>query len=135
MQEVDTGKKTQSFRKSLGLFELVSLGVGGTIGSGIFIAPGVAASISGPASLLAWLIVAISASCVPYFACSDFITIQRDKEFFWPFLGNFRRTLSNTHHTPLSHYPAAFGVATIAAGLASTLYTSVFNRFSPSRSR
>ena len=64
MQEIETERQTQSFRKSLGLFELVSLGVGGTIGSGIFIAPGVAARISGHALLLAWLVVAISASCV-----------------------------------------------------------------------
>ena len=53
-----------SYKRSLGLFELVSLGVGGTIGSGIFVVPGVAAKLSGPWSLLAWLIVAISASCV-----------------------------------------------------------------------
>ena len=53
-----------TYKRSLGLFELVSLGVGGTIGSGIFVVPGVAAKLSGPWSLLAWLIVAISASCV-----------------------------------------------------------------------
>ena len=52
------------YKRSLGLFELVSLGVGGTIGSGIFVVPGVAAKLSGPWSLLAWLIVAVSASCV-----------------------------------------------------------------------
>ncbi len=53
-----------TYKRSLGLFELVSLGVGGTIGSGIFVVPGVAAKLSGPWSLLAWLIVAMSASCV-----------------------------------------------------------------------
>ncbi len=53
-----------TYKRSLGLFELVSLGVGGTIGSGIFVVPGVAAKLSGPWSLLAWLIVALSASCV-----------------------------------------------------------------------
>jgi len=52
------------YKRSLGLFELVSLGVGGTIGSGIFVVPGVAAKLSGPWSILAWVIVAISASCV-----------------------------------------------------------------------
>lgn len=54
-------KEETSYRKSLGLVELVSLGVGGTIGSGIFVVPGIAAGIAGPSSLLAWLIVALSA--------------------------------------------------------------------------
>ena len=45
------GKK--SYKKSLGLYELVSLGVGGTIGSGIFVVPGIAAGIAGPSSLFA----------------------------------------------------------------------------------
>jgi amino acid transporter len=54
----------ERYRKSLGLPELVSLGVGGTIGSGIFVVPGIAAGILGPSSLLAWIIVAVSASCV-----------------------------------------------------------------------
>ena len=44
--------------------ELVSLGVGGTVGSGIFVVPGIAAKLSGPGSLIAWVIVALSASCV-----------------------------------------------------------------------
>ena len=52
------------YRKSLGLVELVSLGVGGTIGSGIFVVPGIAAGITGPSSILAWVIVALSACCV-----------------------------------------------------------------------
>jgi amino acid transporter len=52
------------YRRGLGLFELVSLGVGGTIGSGIFVVPGIAAGIAGPASLIAWVIVAVSASSV-----------------------------------------------------------------------
>lgn len=56
--------KQPAYRRSLGLFELVSLGVGGTIGSGIFVVPGIAAGIAGPASLIAWLVVAVSASCV-----------------------------------------------------------------------
>lgn len=39
------------YRRSLGMVELVSLGVGVTVGSGIFIVPGVAAKLSGPYSL------------------------------------------------------------------------------------
>ena len=56
--------ETGTYRRSLGLIELVSLGVGGTVGSGIFVVPGIAAHISGPYSLLAWGMVALSASCV-----------------------------------------------------------------------
>ena len=52
------------YRKNLGLAGLVSFGVGGTIGSGIFVVPAIAAAIAGPGSLLSWIIVAISASCV-----------------------------------------------------------------------
>lgn len=44
-------QERKSYRKSLGLFELVSLGLGGTIGSGIFIVPGIAAGIAGPSSI------------------------------------------------------------------------------------
>jgi amino acid transporter len=57
-------EENPGYKRSLGLFELVSLGVGGTIGSGIFVVPGIAARISGPASLVAWVIVAVSASSV-----------------------------------------------------------------------
>jgi amino acid transporter len=53
-----------TYRRSLGLIELVSLGVDRTVGSGIFVVPGVAAKLSGPGSLIAWGIVALSASCV-----------------------------------------------------------------------
>jgi len=53
-----------TYKRSLGLIELVSLGVGGTVGSGIFVVPGIAAKLSGAGSLIAWVIVAISASCV-----------------------------------------------------------------------
>jgi len=54
-----------SYNKSLGVFELVSLGVGGTIGSGIFVVPGIAAGMAGPSSLIAWLIAVFQllASC------------------------------------------------------------------------
>lgn len=46
------GDARKSYRKSLSLFELVSLGLGGTIGSGIFIVPGIAAGIAGPSSII-----------------------------------------------------------------------------------
>ncbi len=50
-----------SYRVSLGLFEPVSLGLGGTIGSGIFVVPGIAAGIAGPSSILPYIFVCISA--------------------------------------------------------------------------
>jgi len=40
--------EVSTFKRSLGLFEFFSLGVGGTIGSGIFVVPGIAARQSGP---------------------------------------------------------------------------------------
>ena len=51
--------KEEGYIKTLGLPELVSLGVGGTMGSGIFVVHGLAAGILGPFSLLAWFIVAV----------------------------------------------------------------------------
>lgn len=59
-------QRRNSYRVSLGLFELVSLGLGGTIGSGIFVVPGIATSIAGPSSILAWIFASVSATCVMY---------------------------------------------------------------------
>ncbi|MCK9581932.1 MAG: hypothetical protein M0Q92_15995 [Methanoregula sp.] len=65
-------EKTNTYRRSFGLVERVSLGVGGTIGSDIFVVPGIAVQLIGPTSLAVWLIVAISASsillCLAYIA-------------------------------------------------------------------
>ena len=55
-------KKKES--KPLGIVDLVGLGVGGTIGSGIFVVPAVAAGIAGPESLYAWVLCAISFGAV-----------------------------------------------------------------------
>jgi amino acid transporter len=56
----------KGYRESLGLADLVSLGLGGTIGSGIFIVPGIAAGIAGSSSIIAWLFASLSVSCVMY---------------------------------------------------------------------
>ena len=53
------------YKKSLGIFELVGLGMGGTIGSGIFVVPGIAVGIAGPSSLNAY-IVGLQRSCKIY---------------------------------------------------------------------
>jgi amino acid transporter len=116
MPDVDTENQSPSFRKSLGLFELVSLGVGGTIGSGIFIAPGIAARISGPASLLAWVIVAISASCVLLSLAEVSSRFRETGSFFGLFSAVFGKRIA-LPVIILYLVSSAFGVATIAAGI------------------
>jgi len=105
-----------AFRKSLGLVELVSLGVGGTIGSGIFVVPGIAAAIAGPSSLLAWLIVAISAACVAL----SLAWIQARSPSGTPFLSIFEPVFGARGSAVLSTIylvSSVFGIATIASGL------------------
>jgi amino acid transporter len=104
------------YRKSLGLVELVSLGIGGTIGSGIFVVPGIAAGIAGPASLLAWAAVAVSASCVAL----SLAWIQARSPSGTPFLSIFEPVFSPRAAGVLATIylvSSVFGIATIAAGL------------------
>ena len=116
MQEVDTGKKTQSFRKSLGLFELVSLGVGGTIGSGIFIAPGVAARIS-RTCITSGMADRGHLRIVRTFSLAVISSRFREtRSFFGLFSAIFGEHLA-IPIILLYLISAAFGVATIAAGI------------------
>jgi basic amino acid/polyamine antiporter, APA family len=46
----------QRLRRDIGLREAVAIGVGGTVGGGIFVLVGVAAGLAGPAALLAFLL-------------------------------------------------------------------------------
>jgi amino acid transporter len=111
-----TGAAPRTYRKSLRLFELVSLGVGGTIGSGIFVVPGLAAGIAGPASLIAWVIVAVS-------ACSVAVALSAVQarapagtpfyELFAPVFGARASILLVATYV----VSALLGIATIAAGL------------------
>lgn len=108
--------EARTYRKSLGLFSLVSLGVGGTIGSGIFVVPGIAAGIAGPGSLLAWAVVAVSATCV---ALSLSWTASRFPST-GAFYGIFSRILPRKPSTALALLYLAssvLGLSTIAAGL------------------
>jgi len=104
----------RSYRKSLGVVELFCLGIGGTIGSGIFVVPGIAAGLAGPGSLVAWVVVALSA-CLVAFA-----------------LGSMRPSSGATFSVLLTEafgrgagaaliamyvLASVFGIATIAAGL------------------
>ena len=109
-------KGEPAFRKSLGLVELVSLGVGGTIGSGIFVVPGIAAGIAGPSSLVAWAAVAISASSVAL--CLAWI--QGRSPSGTPFAAIFEPVFGGRISAVLvSVYlvSSVFGIATIASAL------------------
>ena len=105
-----------SYKRSLGLFELVSLGVGGTIGSGIFVVPGVAAKLSGPWSLLAWLIVALSASCVLLSLAYVSFRFTSSNSFFSLFSSVFGIRFA-VPLIILYLISSVFGVSTIAAGI------------------
>lgn len=106
----------REYRRSLGLLELVSLGVGGTIGSGIFVVPGIAAGIAGPSSLLAWLVVAVSATCVALSLARIQALSPSGTTFTAVFAPVFGRRASATLVT-LYLVSCVLGVATIAAGL------------------
>ena len=105
-----------SYKQSLGQLELVSLGIGGTIGSGIFVVPGIAAGILGPTSLIAWGIVAVSATLVMISLAWVSTSYGRSGTFFTIFSSLFGRKLSTILVT-LYTISAIFGVATIAAGI------------------
>ena len=105
-----------AYKRSLGLFELVSLGVGGTIGSGIFVVPGVAAKLSGPWSLLAWLIVALSASCVLLSLAYVSFRFTSSNSFYSLFSSVFGQKIA-VSLLILYLISSIFGIATIAAGI------------------
>jgi amino acid transporter len=116
-----------SYKRSLGLFELISLGVGGTIGSGIFVVPGVAAKLSGPWSLFAWLIVAISASCVLLSLAYVSFRFSTSNGFFSLFSSVFGARIA-VLLIVLYLVSSVFGVSTIAAGIGQYLsYFSISN--------
>jgi amino acid transporter len=110
MTEVNT------YKRSLGLFELVSLGVGGTIGSGIFVVPGIAAGLSGSWSLLAWVIVALSASCVLLSLASLSSRFTSSNSFYSLFKSVFGSRMA-VGLIVLYLISSLFGVSTIAAGI------------------
>lgn len=106
----------KGYKKSLGIFELVSLGVGGTIGSGIFVVPGIAAGIAGASSLIAWLIVAVSASCVMFSLARAFSMYPSTGAFYSVFSGVFGKRTA-TFLVISYAISSVFGIATIAAGI------------------
>ncbi|OPX62066.1 MULTISPECIES: APC family permease [unclassified Methanoregula] len=117
-------EKSRSYRRSLGLIELVSLGVGGTVGSGIFVVPGIAAQMTGPFSLLAWVIVALSASCVLLSLASISYHFTASSGFYSLFESVFGVRIA----APLMVIycvSSILGIATIAAGIGQ--YVSFFS--------
>ena len=108
--------KNPAYKRSLGLFELVSLGVGGTIGSGIFVVPGIAARLTGVSSLYAWLIVAVSASCVLISLATVSTRFTGSGSFYTLFESVFGKTLA-VPLILLYIVSSIFGVSTIAAGI------------------
>jgi amino acid transporter len=111
-----TESAQHAFRKSLRLFELVSLGVGGTIGSGIFVVPGLAAGIAGPTSLLAWVIVAVSA-CSVALALSAVQARSPAGTLFYDLFAPVFGARASMLLVATYIVSAMFGIATIAAGL------------------
>ena len=105
-----------TYKQSLGQLELVSLGIGGTIGSGIFVVPGIASGIMGSESLTAWVIVAISATLVMISIAWTTARFGRKGTFFTMFDSIFGRKLS-TILVIFYTVSAILGVATIAAGI------------------
>lgn len=113
-----------TYKRSLGLLELVSLGVGGTVGSGIFVVPGVAAKLSGPGSLIAWVIVALSASCV--LLSLSFVSYRfTGSSGFYSLFESVFGTRIAVLLMGLYCISSVFGIATIAAGIGQ--YITVFN--------
>lgn len=112
-----------NYQKSLGLFELVSLAIGGTIGSGIFIVPGIVAGIAGPSSIIAWIFALISASCVAH-------SLAR-ASYKYPSTGAFYSIFSTTFGKKVSSilvflylFSLVVGIAAIADGIGQ--YLSIF---------
>src|SRR6266540_575343 len=60
--------QTRDLRRELGLREAVALGIGGTVGGGIFVLVGAAAGLAGPAALVAFLVAFVAALVIalPY---------------------------------------------------------------------
>jgi amino acid transporter len=113
-----------TYKRSLGLLELVSLGVGGTVGSGIFVVPGVAAKLSGPGSLIAWVIVALSATCV--LLSLSFVSYRfTGSSGFYSLFESVFGTRVAVLLMGLYCISSVFGIATIASGIGQ--YITVFN--------
>jgi amino acid transporter len=60
--ETDTSAESDGLERHLTLFDLTSIGVGGTVGSGIFVLTGqIAHEYAGPATFLSWTLAGLAA--------------------------------------------------------------------------
>ncbi|MDD1677817.1 MAG: GerAB/ArcD/ProY family transporter, partial [Methanomicrobiales archaeon] len=104
------------YKRSLGLLELVALGLGGTVGSGIFVVPGLTAGIAGSSSLWIWILVAFSATCTMLclmWASSRFSGTGAFYTIYNPVFGKRMATFL----VVVYFISTIFGLSTIAAGL------------------
>jgi amino acid transporter len=106
----------RSYRKSLGLFELVGFGLGGTVGSGIFIVPGIAASIAGPSSIIAWIFACASAACVMYSLAKTCSKYPSTGAFYSIFSQVFSKRIS-VLLVLMYLVSCVFGIAAISSGI------------------
>jgi amino acid transporter len=106
--------------KPLGIVDLVGLGVGGTVGSGIFVVPAVAAGMSGPTALIAWVLCAVSFGAV--LGCLTLLSRKYavTGAFYTIFERSFSRPVATTT-VFLYIVSGVLGVATIAAALGDTV--------------
>jgi amino acid transporter len=111
----------KGYRESLGLADLVSLGLGGTIGSGIFIVPGIAAGISGSSSIIAWLFASLSVSCVMYSLAKTSSRYLSTGAFFYLFAKVFGKRISISL-VFLYLVSSLFGISTIASGIGQYIF-------------
>jgi len=106
----------RTYRKTLGVLELACLGVGGTIGSGIFVVPGEAAHIAGESSLIAWLVVSASA-CAVAFALGSLRAHSPQGSSLIDLLASTFGDSVAALLVLIYSIGSVFGVATISAGL------------------
>jgi amino acid transporter len=109
-------RSERRYRRSLGVADLVSLGLGGTIGSGIFVVPGLAAGIAGAWSLLVWIGVGAAATCVALALAAVQAAHPTGVRFTGIFVPLFGRRAASAL-SGLYLVSSALGIATIAAGL------------------
>lgn len=112
----------KGYRKSIGLFDLVSFGLGGTIGSGIFIVPGIAAGIAGSSSIIAWLFASLSASCVMYSLAKTSYKYPATGAFYHLFSKVFGKRISISL-VILYTVSSVFGISTIASGIGQYIFS------------
>jgi amino acid transporter len=62
IQSVLLDESHSQLKKCLNLFDLVCIGVGGTIGSGVFVLSGSISHVAGPMAVLSWLLAGIACS-------------------------------------------------------------------------